>query len=261
MIVLGTGKLAEADRFSEGVAVLLVSPSEHDFSVAQLTRTGRTWGTCAAQGPPIETRLAGCRYRWKLRLASVGFCPKVRNHNINQWRANSMKLRVFGWLVVGCLIYVCPSAMAQSSLSADVLGSVTTDAKIAGVAVGSANWAGTGKCTVSPAGDVDCKIKGLVLPSDGGSTGPVTGVGAGLVCDGILVGTTASSPLSSKGDAKIKGTITGLPASCPAPIILIEVLEASGSAVPPGTVYIGLSGVNFSSSTTEVHRADWPGDR
>ncbi|HEY6331741.1 MAG TPA: hypothetical protein VI756_20610, partial [Blastocatellia bacterium] len=102
-----------------------------------------------------------------------------------------MKLRVFGWLIVGCLLYVCPSAMAQST-TFDLIGSATTDGPVSGIKPGGADWSITsGKCTLSDSGDLSCKIKGLVI-SGTKSAAPVTNIAISLVCGGTVAVSSAS---------------------------------------------------------------------
>ncbi|HEY6331740.1 MAG TPA: hypothetical protein VI756_20605 [Blastocatellia bacterium] len=154
-----------------------------------------------------------------------------------------MKTRVFGWLIAGCLLAVCPSAMGQSidSITLPIIGSQVTDMTVAGVKSDTSPWIGGGSCTFSSSGDVKCKIKGVIIPdATGGTTGGVTGVAAGLICNGVLVGTTSMATLNAGGGAKITGTIT-VPSRCGEPIAIIEELEKAGSAVPAGTVFIAVS--------------------
>jgi len=169
-----------------------------------------------------------------------------------------MKLKVFGWLVVGCLLYVCPNAMGQA-FSMDIKGSLTTDSTIAGIAPGGAPWTVTSaSVTISEAGKVKAKIKGLLIPGPTPTVGPVTGVQASLVCGGTIVASTASFPLNAAGDATIKGTIT-LPSRCAAPIVLIQVSAATGAGTIPSGAgpFIALSGFT-TSSAADVRKADEP---
>lgn len=169
-----------------------------------------------------------------------------------------MKLRVFGWLIVGCLLYVCPNAMAQS-FSFDLIGSQTTDVTIAGVKPGGAGWSITsGKCTLSDSGDLSCKIKGLVITGTK-SAAPVTNIAISLVCDGAVTASSDSEALSTDGDAKVKGTLT-LGSRCFAPQILIQVTGITGTPnVPLGSAYIGGSG--FAGAGTDVRQVDLPPDK
>jgi hypothetical protein len=177
-----------------------------------------------------------------------------------------MKPRVFGWLIAGCVLAICPSAMGQSidSISLPIIGSQISDMTVAGVKSDTSPWIGGGSCTFSSSGDVKCKIKGVIIPdSSGGSTGGVTGVAAGLICNGVLVGTTQMATFSGGGDAKITGTIT-MPSRCGEPIAIIEELEKAGSAIPPGTTFIAVSAFgaeNPTSTDTERRASDLPPDR
>jgi hypothetical protein len=169
-----------------------------------------------------------------------------------------MKLRVFGWLIVGCLLYVCPNAMAQS-ISFDIIGSQTSDPATAGIKPGGANWSITsGKCDLSDSGALSCKIKGLVITGTT-SASPVTNIAISLVCGGAVAASSDSVALSSAGDAKLKGTLT-LPSRCFTPALLVQVTGITGTpTVPLGTAFIGGSG--FSGAGTDVRQVDLPPDR
>jgi hypothetical protein len=170
-----------------------------------------------------------------------------------------MKLKVFGWLIVGCLLYVCPNAMGQV-ISANIVGSLTTDPAVAGITEAGAPWTVTsGSITISDAGVVKAKIKGLIITTPAGSgVGPVTEIAASLVCGGAIVATTTSAPISSEGNAKIKDTIT-LPARCVDPIVLIQVAAATGFGTIPtgGGPFIASSGFTTASGEA-VHNIFTP---
>lgn len=119
--------------------------------------------------------------------------------------------------------------------------SVPTDPPIHGVAAGGAPWVlKFGAARLRSDGRIDAVIRGLVIPppTGTGTPGPVTMVSASLYCGNDTnttpVGTTTPTPLSTAGNARIRGTFT-LPAKCLAPVVLIH---------PNGnnTVYITASG-------------------
>jgi len=169
-----------------------------------------------------------------------------------------MKFKIFGWLIVGCLLYVCPNAMGQI-VTGNIVGALTTDAAVAGVAEGGAPWAVTkGTFSISNTGAVKIKVTGLIITDPAGAgVGPVTEVAASLVCGGMIVGTTSSVPISSAGDFKIKGSIK-LPSRCAAPVVLIQVAAATGFGTIPtgGGPFIAISGFTSSSAADSTEPDD-----
>ena len=118
--------------------------------------------------------------------------------------------------------------------------SVPADPMLHGNAAGGAPWVlKFGDARIRDNGRVDVVIRGLVIPvaPGNGTPGPVTMVSASLYCGADstpAVGTTASVPISTSGDARIGGQFT-LPAKCLAPSVLIH---PNGSS----TTYIAASG-------------------
>lgn len=118
--------------------------------------------------------------------------------------------------------------------------SVPADPMLHGNAAGGAPWVlKFGDARIRENGRIDVLIRGLVIPvaPGNGTPGPVTMVSASLYCGADstpAVGTTASVPISTAGDARIRGQFT-LPAKCLAPSVLIH---PNGSA----TTYIAASG-------------------
>ena len=174
-----------------------------------------------------------------------------------------MKIRVLGLLAAGCLLYVCPNALAQQVVFSTAIVGSNPGQTIGGVNSGGAPWVVTSaSITISSDGRVRSRIKGLIIPAMG--VGPVTGVAASLVCGGSggsVAATTGSFPLSSAGNAKISDTIT-LPGSCIAPVVLIRVTATtSGPLQSPGP-FIALSGLRTSSTAestdTESSTPDGP---
>ena len=123
---------------------------------------------------------------------------------------------------------------------------------IGGVNSGGAPWTvKAGQATVQANGRIEVVIVGLLLVQTG-TTGPVTGVAASLVCGdkttAAVVGTTGSSPLSAAGNAQIQGTIP-IPATCAAPVVLVRV-DNTGT---PGA-FIALTG--FTAAPQNNNRGD-----
>ncbi|HWO50720.1 MAG TPA: hypothetical protein VNN23_03920, partial [Ornithinibacter sp.] len=82
----------------------------------------------------------------------------------------------------------------HSILRAELVGSMTADPPIAGIAPGGAPWVnGPSKARVREDGRIEVKIKGLIIPTTG--VNPVPLVVAVLVCDGMVESRTAAFAL------------------------------------------------------------------
>jgi hypothetical protein len=125
-------------------------------------------------------------------------------------------------------------AKARTLLEADLIGSLTTDPTLFGVAPGGADWTvGKSKVEVKTNGRVEAKVRKLVLTSTGAN--PVPQISASLVCNGAVVDTVGPVAFDAKGNAKIKDTFT-VPARCLAPTVFLNPLDRVGT-------YIAVSGV------------------
>jgi hypothetical protein len=128
----------------------------------------------------------------------------------------------------------------RTALDATLAPSVPADPTLHGNVAGGAPWVlKFGDARIRDNGRVDVVIRGLVIPvaPGNGTPGPVTMVSASLYCGADstpAVGTTPSVPISTAGNARIRGQFT-LPAKCLAPTVLIH---PNGSA----TTYIAASG-------------------
>jgi hypothetical protein len=132
------------------------------------------------------------------------------------------------------------SALAISSpapfLKSAVDPSVPTDPILHGAEAGSAPWVlkrGTVKLT--NAGELQVQVRGLIIPGLG-TPGPVTSIDASLYCgnETTPAATTATSPLSIKGDGTIDAMVS-LPANCQTPAVLINPLGIT-------SIYIATNG-------------------
>lgn len=126
----------------------------------------------------------------------------------------------------------------ETLLSASLAPSVPTDPAFHGISPGGVPWVlSSGSVRIKADGEVDLRLRGLVIPALG-TAGPVTTVSASLLCGANAqagpTATTGSVPLSPSGDARIDETVT-LPATCLAPIVVVH---------PNGGVtrYIAVSG-------------------
>ena len=143
----------------------------------------------------------------------------------------------------------------NGSFQSSVIGSVPGLA-IGGVASGGIPWVVTrGQASVSSNGGIHVEVQGLVLGAGApaglaGTTGPVTMVGATLVCGGSG-GTPAAvanagvtpSPLSSSGNAVIDQAVT-LPPACFGPVVLVQVFNIGaplGAQLGPFIAVTGLT--------------------
>ena len=106
-----------------------------------------------------------------------------------------------------------------------------TDPPIHNVAPGSVPWDGGGRVILQRNGSLNVRIRGLVITGVG-NAGPVTTVSASLYCEGSdkPAATTQTVPLSQKGDARIRTTLT-LPATCLGPIVLVHPNGTAGAYI------------------------------
>jgi hypothetical protein len=103
--------------------------------------------------------------------------------------------------------------------------SVPTDPVFHGKSPGGVPWVlRRGDVQISANGKLRLRVDGLVIPSLGTPDG-VTSISASLFCGAdanqTAAATTATVPLSSEGDARIRASVT-LPSQCLAPIVLVH---------------------------------------
>jgi hypothetical protein len=124
-------------------------------------------------------------------------------------------------------------------LNTSLAPSIPTDPMLLGSAAGGAPWVlRFGEATLRSNGRLDVIIRGLVIPIApfNGTPGPVKTVDGALYCNenSTPVGTSASFPISARGDAFIRAKLS-LPSTCLVPALLIHPNGA-------GTIYIATSG-------------------
>ena len=106
-----------------------------------------------------------------------------------------------------------------------------------GVPAAGAPWVtDPGDIRVDDDGDLRADIHGLVIPP--ANENPVDFIGASLVCNGMIVDTTAPFPFSDDGDAEIRETVT-VPDNCLAPAVLLHPATANSVTIAR---YIAASG-------------------
>ena len=158
----------------------------------------------------------------------------------------------------------------QSSFESSVIGS-TPGMAIGGVNAGGAPWVvAQGEANVSASGNVRVEVQGLLIGPGGpaavvGTTGPVTMVGATLMCGGsggtavADNGPVTPSPLSAAGNAEIQQAVT-LPASCAAPVVLVRIFNSAaplGSQLGPFIAETGLTaGAQNNQNQNQSHDAN-----
>jgi hypothetical protein len=155
----------------------------------------------------------------------------------------------------------------NSSFESSVIGSVPALA-VGGVVSGGVLWVvQTGETSVSPGGRIHVEVHGLLIgqgaPSNlVGTTGPVTMVGATLICGGAggtpvpaSGGLVTPAPLSASGNAEIDQTVN-LPSACFAPVVLVRVFT---SAAPLGSqlgAFIAVSGLTPNAAQNQNQNND-----
>ncbi len=109
---------------------------------------------------------------------------------------------------------------ARDLLRAPLAGSLPTDDAAFLVKPGQAPWEiGDSAVRVRDSGRLDLRVRGLLIPGKG--VGPVTSVTASLACNGEVVDTSRSAPLSATGDARIRDDLT-VPQRCLAPVVMVN---------------------------------------
>jgi hypothetical protein len=135
---------------------------------------------------------------------------------------------------VFCAAVLAVSARADSSrsFSGQLVGS-TPGQHVAGVAAAGAPWVvAESEFNVSPNGQIEVQIRGLLLTATG-TVGPVTMVNASLVCGDVVEATSVAVPLTTVGNASIHDRIT-VPSPCIAPALLIRIAAAISGPVVNG---------------------------
>src|SRR5262249_24426133 len=107
--------------------------------------------------------------------------------------------------------------------------SVPDDPAFHGVIPGNAPWVlKHSSVRLSPRGRLELRVSGLVIPVApfNGTPGPVTTISASLYCgsdsDMTAMATAGPVPISRAGDARIKDDSFAVPATCEAPVILVQ---------------------------------------
>jgi hypothetical protein len=140
----------------------------------------------------------------------------------------------------------------QHNFNSGIIGS-NPGLIIGGVMSGGAPWVvKNGKVTLTPSGELELEVKGLLIGGSGpgaGTTGPVTHIEASLVCGGgggMVVATTAAVTLSPEGDAELEAKltlpITTPPTPCFGTIILVRVAGLSTGTLPANPPFIAVTG-------------------
>jgi hypothetical protein len=106
--------------------------------------------------------------------------------------------------------------------------SVPGDPTFHGVAPGGAPWLLKEGSVQISGHRLDLRVRGLVIPNPpgDGTPGPVTTIMASLYCgpdsNTMASATTAQVPINRRGDARIRDNSFDVPATCLAPVILVN---------------------------------------
>lgn len=143
----------------------------------------------------------------------------------------------------------------NQSVQSGLMGSLP-GTTIGGIASGGAPWVlNQGQASVSSDGRIQVELQGLLIAAGGptnlvGTTGPVTMVGASLVCGGsggapapVPATGLSPSPLSSSGSAQIDQLVT-IPSPCFAPVVLVRIFTASAPLGSQLGAFIAASAIN-----------------
>jgi hypothetical protein len=145
-------------------------------------------------------------------------------------------------LMVGVLAMPTQARDDDTTFVSPLIGS-NPNMTIGGVTSGGAAWkVRKGQATLEDNGRLEVEVLGLLLVATN-TTGPVVDVAASLVCGGSggsVAATSTAAGLSAAGNAEIRDDLT-LPATCPAPVVLIRIFNPT--TLQPGA-FIALSGIS-----------------
>ena len=145
-------------------------------------------------------------------------------------------------LMVGALATPTQARDDDTTFVSPLIGS-NPNMTIGGVTSGGAAWkVRKGQATLEDNGRLEVEVLGLLLVATN-TTGPVVDVAASLVCGGSggsVAATSTAAGLSAAGNAEIRDDLT-LPATCPAPVVLIRIFNRT--TLQPGA-FIALSGIS-----------------
>lgn len=143
--------------------------------------------------------------------------------------------KLLGLMLFIGLIGSSARADNRGGFEARLVGSAVGE-HVAGVPSGGVPWkVAHSEVEVKSSGKIEVEAKGLLIASGPAvdTVGPITMVGASLVCGDVDVADTVSVPLSSSGDFKIRDTIT-VPSPCIAPAVLVRVTATTGGPLANG---------------------------
>jgi hypothetical protein len=153
--------------------------------------------------------------------------------------------KTFATVVMACVL----AGMFAASTMADelvffspVVGS-NPGVTIAGVASGGAPWVvRRGAAVLTDDGRLNVDVRGLVLPSDNNTAGPVTQVAASVVCGDAVAASSGAVTLTTNGDAEIRAKLT-LPSPCLGAIVLVRVAGLNGTVLAAPSAFIAATGL------------------
>ena len=145
-------------------------------------------------------------------------------------------------LMVGALATPTQARDDDTTFVSPLIGS-NPNMTIGGVTSGgAARKDRNGQATLEDHRRLEVEVLGLLLVATN-TTGPVVDVAASLVCGGSggsVAATSTAAGLSAAGNAEIRDDLT-LPATCPAPVVLIRIFNPT--TLQPGA-FIALSGIS-----------------
>ncbi|HKV87838.1 MAG TPA: hypothetical protein VJT78_07565 [Candidatus Dormibacteraeota bacterium] len=145
------------------------------------------------------------------------------------------RFRQFLIAAIGVVSLVGAGAVGASAHSPKEIVEFTSMTPVSGGAVGTVNSRGltggglpwvirSGRGEVDAAGEVEVRVRGLVIPvAPLNGTNPVPFFRATVSCltgDGVVNVSTGLFPANSEGDARIEGQVT-LPSTCNDPIVFV----------------------------------------
>jgi hypothetical protein len=153
--------------------------------------------------------------------------------------------RAFSTAVMACALagmFAVSTLADELAFVAPVVGS-NPGVTIAGVGSGGAPWAVRhGTAVLTDDGRLRVEVRGLLLPSVGNTTGPVTQVSASVVCGDVVAATSGAVTLTSNGDAEIR-TKLAVASPCLGAIVLVRVAGVNGTVLGAPGPWIAATGV------------------
>ncbi len=153
--------------------------------------------------------------------------------------------KTFATVVMACVLagMFTVSTMADELVFFSPVVGSNPGVTIAGVTSGGAPWVvRRGAAVLTDNGRLNVDVRGLVLPSESNTAGPVTQVAASVVCGDAVAASSGAVTLTTNGDAEIHAKLT-LPSPCLGAIVLVRVAGVNGTVLAAPSAFIAATGL------------------